>query len=149
MDFKVTNQMNVNGTIQNRSIHGFYFPVHWLEPFDDNEENLDYDLLSSSIQRTAIESALSTSKPSLTSRFAVSTPTLRAIVEEPPEGVVSYGVVLVHPGIPDPLQPEQEAKMWLFFLFILRHSLKGLLRSILHPWLYMLTISLSTANPIS
>ena len=99
-----------NGTIQNRSIQEFYFPVHWLEPFDDNEENLDFDLLSSSVQRSALQSALSTSKPSLTSRLVVRTPTLRAIVEEPPEGVISYGTALMHPGIPDPMQPEQEAK---------------------------------------
>jgi signal transduction histidine kinase len=31
-------------------------------------------------------------------------------VEEPPEGVISYGTALMHPGIPDPMQPEQEAK---------------------------------------
>lgn len=82
--------------VQARSEQDFYFPAHLVEPMKTNGNVTGFDLFSDDVRRMTIETALSTWEPAFTPRlnlFQVPNPD-------------SYGVLLIHPGIPDPSQPD-------------------------------------------
>jgi signal transduction histidine kinase/CheY-like chemotaxis protein len=87
-------------TIQNRSEQEFYFPAQLIEPVEGNKDRRGFDLFSSDVPREAIVSALTTWKPSITPRLSFHT--------EP--GPSTFGVLLVHPGIPDASQPDLQPR---------------------------------------
>jgi signal transduction histidine kinase/CheY-like chemotaxis protein len=78
--------------MQPRDPQPYYFPSHYVAPLSGaNLGALDFDLVTSPIRINAIETAISSRKPSLTGR-------LRLLAEqdtlEP-----GYSVILMHPGI--------------------------------------------------
>ena len=86
-----TNTTNADPaiTLQHRSIQPFYFPIHYAEPFTGNEASIDFDPYSSIPRKEAIDLALRTWKPALSSR-------IKLVQEMDPN---TFGVVLFHPGI--------------------------------------------------
>lgn len=76
-------------SIQNRSIQPFYFPIRYVEPVETNAAAIGFDLYSSANTKTAIEHALKTWKPTLTTR-------IQLLQEEDPS---SFSVLLMHPGV--------------------------------------------------
>jgi class 3 adenylate cyclase len=82
--------------VQPRSEQPFYFPVYYIEPVTGNEAAINFDLFSSAARRAAIESALTTWTPALSDRLD--------LVQETDES--AYSVILFHPGIPIPDDPD-------------------------------------------
>lgn len=74
-----------------RTQQPFYFPIHFLEPYERIGEAEHLDLYSIIYERVAIETAIEKAVPVLTERFT--------IVSQETYG---YSVSLIHPGVPLP-----------------------------------------------
>lgn len=82
-----------------RSEHDFYFPIHYMEPIAGNEAAIDLDYYSHISRRQTLLYTLENGEPSITDRLTL----VRTDAEESRcDGLLgaSFGVVLMHPGIP-------------------------------------------------
>ena len=106
-------------SVQPRSEQPFYFPVHLLEPVEGNEGAIDFDLYSSNSRRETITKAIETWKPALTPRLD--------LVQETADSS-TYGVILMHPGIPLPSlgdKPESFSSMVMRIPDLLERASQG------------------------
>ena len=81
-------------SIQQRSEQPFYYPIHFVEPFEVNQAVLDFDAYSSPNRKAAIDKCLKTLKPVVSDRLHLIEDGLAN------ETWSNYGVLLVHPGLP-------------------------------------------------
>jgi signal transduction histidine kinase len=71
-------------------VEPFYFPIHYLEPFEGNEASLDINVYSDPHGKANYDSITSTWAPLITRR--------RKLVQE--KDLTAYGIIMTHPGIP-------------------------------------------------
>jgi len=83
-----------------RSNSSFYFPAHFMEPMEVVYPVVDVDLLTSPTRRKAINKALATWQPAMTTRMKLNG---HNVVKTDP---ATYSVIIMHPGIPLPSRPE-------------------------------------------
>lgn len=74
----------------------FYFPIHYMEPIEDNEAAIDLDYYSSESRIRAVTALFDRKGPSMTDRLNLvkkGTQSSRCGVDG------SFGIVLMHPGV--------------------------------------------------
>ncbi|GAX12250.1 hypothetical protein FisN_1Hh181 [Fistulifera solaris] len=67
----------------------FYFPIHYMEPVLSNEAAIGLDYHASGVRQKTVLTCIETGEPALTDRLR--------LVQETED--ISYGVILMHPGI--------------------------------------------------
>lgn len=75
-----------------RTNQPFYFPIQYLEPYENIGDAVHLDLYSLPYEREAIDLAIETYKPALTKRFEIES-----------QDTDGYSVSLIHPGVNLPL----------------------------------------------
>lgn len=82
-----------NATLQPRPRHDFYYPVHYIEPINENNiPAIELDILSSNLHTRALQHALETWEPAATPAYRRS-PMRSDLIDD-------QFVQLLHPGIP-------------------------------------------------
>lgn len=96
--FRGFNALNAT-TLEPRWNESFYFPIHYQEPVLGNEAAIDLDYYSSESRRRAVNALFEHKRPSMTDRLS--------LVKEAGQvsrcgdhGGPSFGIVLMHPGVP-------------------------------------------------
>lgn len=80
-----------------------YFPIRYIEPFEENMISLDHDLTANEIRKD-IDAALATWKPVITSRRKPKKPKNNSTLNDPLTN--GYRVMIMHPGIPLSTRPD-------------------------------------------
>jgi len=75
-----------------RTNQTFYFPIQYLEPYENIGDAIHLDLYSLPYEQEAIDLAIETYKPALTKRFEIES-----------QDTDGYSVSLIHPGVKLPL----------------------------------------------
>jgi class 3 adenylate cyclase len=78
-----------------RTKQPFYFPIQYLEPYENIGDAVHLDLYSLPYEQEAIDLAIETYKPALTKRFEIES-----------QDTDGYSVSLIHPGVKLPLPNE-------------------------------------------
>ena len=89
LKYQGVTQSNRPGGNVSRSQQPFYWPVHYVEPVDNNEAAIDLDSYSTA-QSASINKVVSTFKPVLSGA-------LKLVQEADPN---AFGIILQHPGVP-------------------------------------------------
>ena len=95
-------------SLEPRTDQPFYFPIHYQEPIFGNEAAIDLDYYSSESRIRAVKAVFETKGPSLTDRLSLVKQAGQVSRCGDHDGP-SYGVVLMHPGVPLHTNPNKEA----------------------------------------
>jgi signal transduction histidine kinase len=93
------------GPLEPRDNQSWYFPIHYQEPIAGNEAAIDLDYHSSESRTRAVLALFEKEAPSLTDRLNLVKKAGEVSRCGDHDGI-SYGVVLMHPGVPLSAEPD-------------------------------------------